>query len=179
MFRKNYPLILTAIVSVAVIGIYLTATKQEKQEAPSAPLPVPVVTATESASVASSPTNPGASSSEQARASAETTETKIPRKGPLRIRKGDPIPEIFPNQAQRDEINRLATLPAEQALVPLAEYLKHTDPLVREEARAALIRLSSPAAVPYLREAASKAKSPEEAADLREAAEFLSAVASS
>ncbi len=101
---------------------------------------------------------------------------KLPKTGPVRIRKGDPIPELFPNQAQRDEIIRLATLPAEQSLSTIATYLKHEDATVREEARTALVRLSSPLAIPYLKEAASTAKSAEEAALLKEAAEFLALV---
>jgi hypothetical protein len=97
-----------------------------------------------------------------------------PKTGPVRIRKGEPIPQLFPYEAQRDEIIRLSTLaPESNVLSAIAAYLKHEDANVREEARTALLRLSSPLAVPYLKEAASSAKSTEEADNLREAAEFL------
>lgn len=97
-----------------------------------------------------------------------------PKTGPVRIRKGEPIPQLFPYEAQRDEIIRLSTLtPESGVLSSIAAYLKHDDANVREEARTALLRLSSPLAVPYLKEAAASAKSTEEADNLREAAEFL------
>lgn len=97
-----------------------------------------------------------------------------PKTGPVRIRKGEPIPQLFPYEAQRDEIIRLSTLtPESGVLSAIAAYLKHDDANVREEARTALLRLSSPLAIPYLKEAAASAKSTEEADNLREAAEFL------
>ena len=100
-----------------------------------------------------------------------------PKSGPVRIRKGEPIPELFPHEKERDEIIRLSTLPPESGVLStVAAYLKHDDANVREEARTALLRLSSPLAIPYLKEAAGSAKSAEEAKDLREAAEFLALV---
>jgi hypothetical protein len=97
-----------------------------------------------------------------------------PKTGPVRIRKGEPIPQLFPYEAQRDEIIRLSTLaPESGVLSSIAAYLKHEDANVREEARTALLRLSSPLAIPYLKEAAASAKSTAEADNLREAAEFL------
>ena len=100
-----------------------------------------------------------------------------PKSGPVRIRKGEPIPELFPHEKERDEIIRLSTLPPESGVLStVAAYLKHDDATVREEARTALLRLSSPLAIPYLKEAAGSAKSAEEAKDLREAAEFLALV---
>lgn len=178
MFRRNYSVALAVMVLAVLAGIYLLAVRPAPTEpaattavAPPPPAPIPTVPAAPAIdqTTKSPPT---------AVTSNDTPTVKIPQKGPLRIRKGDPIPELFPFQTQRDEINRLATLPADQALLPLAEFLKHDDPIVREEARTALIRLSSPAAAPYLRAAATKAKTPEEAADLREAADFLSLVSS-
>ncbi len=98
---------------------------------------------------------------------------------PLRIPVGKPIPEIFPYQKERLHIQGLASTYDAASVPALASFLDHSDPLVREAARMALIQLSQPEAVPVLRAAASRAKDVTEAAALTEAAEFLELATSS
>lgn len=93
---------------------------------------------------------------------------------PLRIPAGQPIPEVFPYQKERDTIQSLASTYDARRIPEIAAFLDHADPLVREAALQGLLQLSSPEAAPVLRAAAAKAKNPEEATALREAADFLS-----
>ena len=93
---------------------------------------------------------------------------------PLRIPAGQPIPEVFPHEKERDAIQSLAATYDARHIPEIAAFLDHPDPLVRAAACQGLVQLSSPEAVPVLRAAAAKARSEEEATALREAADFLS-----
>jgi hypothetical protein len=101
------------------------------------------------------------------------TQPKRPRPR-LTIKAGDPIPELFPFQAERQQLYALAASNDPQAIPTIAASLKHPDVNVREAARQALLQTGSTAAIPHLETAASSTSSPEERALLREAIEFLS-----
>lgn len=86
---------------------------------------------------------------------------------------GQPVPELFPYQSERDEISRLASTYDAKQIPAIAAYLGHKDATVRDAARLGLVQLGEEKAVPILKEAAKKAATPEEATLLNESAEFL------
>jgi HEAT repeat protein len=95
-------------------------------------------------------------------------------RGKLVIKAGQPIPELFPYQAERDELIRLASTYDPKNIATIAESLNHADATVREAARQALIQIGDPAAIPHLRAASKSARVPEEAQSIKEIIEFLS-----
>jgi hypothetical protein len=98
--------------------------------------------------------------------------------GPVRIRAGQAIPEIFPYQAERDDVQALVTTYDPSRIPEIARYLGHQDPTVREAARQGLLQLGHSDAIPYLK-AALKHASSEESEKLRADIEFLSLPAAS
>lgn len=131
---------------------------------PEAVLPVPVDPPTERVASAAPPTTD---------ANNPPPAPPVRRTGPLRIPAGAPIPELFPNQELRDDIIRLASTYDVAQIPTIARYLQHKEETVRDTARIGLIQIGDAKAVPYLQTAALKARTPEEATALREAAEFL------
>lgn len=104
---------------------------------------------------------------------AEKADANHPRRPIVRIRKGEPIPELFPHQEERERLVKLAAQGDPAALPSITSALKHADPTVRATAVQALIRLGNTQAIPALREAAEHAADADEAAVMREAADFL------
>lgn len=173
--RQSYLLGLGAVVGITALGIFFVARKSpdatehstvaEIREEPAAPAATEAPLQARQAD-AEKQTGPEETT-------ADATEIKVSKQGPLRIPKGQPIPELFPYEKERSEISDLAANPGPTSLDALAKYLKHSDAMVREEARLALVRMSSPDAVAILRKAADSASSSQEAKDLRESANFL------
>lgn len=86
------------------------------------------------------------------------------------------LPEIDASKTKEaiiEEIGDLSSQYSPDAIRPLAAYLYHSDPEVRDEARRGLVQLSEAGAVPLLREAAKAELDPEESKKLTEAADFL------
>lgn len=94
--------------------------------------------------------------------------------GKLFIKAGEPIPELFPHQAERDELIRLASTYDTKNIPKIADSLSHADASVRDTARQALVQIGDGAAIPYLRAASKTAREPEEIESLNEAIQFLS-----
>jgi hypothetical protein len=92
----------------------------------------------------------------------------------LTIKAGEPIPELFPFQAERERLYNLAASFDPANIPVIAEHLAHEDAGVREAARLSLIQTSDRRAVPYLQRAAAKTPDPVERQELVKAAEFLS-----
>jgi hypothetical protein len=91
-------------------------------------------------------------------------------KNPLPVTPPPPSAKLDPI---RDTIQALASTYDAAEVPALAAYLAHDDASIREEARLGLLNLGSSAAVPLLRAAVVKARTPEEAIALRETANFL------
>ncbi len=108
--------------------------------------------------------------------STSTTNTNTtPHRGArLIVKAGEPIPELFPHQAERDELVRLASTYDSKNIPLIAPSLKHPDSTVREAARQALAQMGDAAAVPYLREALKNTRDSEERELIQEIIEFLS-----
>jgi hypothetical protein len=88
----------------------------------------------------------------------------------------EPLPEIDPTKdpaAVQDEILSLSSQYDASAVRPLAAYLYHSDPEIREATRRGLIQLGEADAIPYLRAAAKEELDPAVAKELTEAADFL------
>lgn len=95
---------------------------------------------------------------------------------PQRPQVKEKLPEIDPSKTKDaviEEISDLSSQYSPDAVRPLAAYLYHSDPEVRDEARRGLVQLSEASAVPLLREAAKAELDPEESKKLTEAADFL------
>lgn len=165
-----------AIVAAAGLGIYWMANRDlplspptEISQASPTPPKQPVV-------VSESPTSPPLSPSRPALSEKDDSEPKVPRRAQARItiKPGQPIPELFPYQAERDRLLNLAASQDARNIPVIASSLRHSDTTVREAARQALIQMGDPAAIPHLETAANATKEPTEAELLREAIEFLS-----
>lgn len=91
------------------------------------------------------------------------------------IAAGDPVPEIFPGQAERDAVMALVTSaqPLGAKIAAIAPYLQHGDATVRDTALQGLIQIGDKEAVPVIEKAAETASDPQEKERLVEAAEFL------
>ena len=101
--------------------------------------------------------------------------SNAPRRGArLTVKAGEPIPELFPHQAERDELVRLASTYDSKNIPLIAPSLKHPDSTVREAARQALAQMGDAAAVPYLREALKNTRDSDERKLIQEIIEFLS-----
>lgn len=92
----------------------------------------------------------------------------------VKIKAGQPIPELFPNQAERDRLIALGSTYDARNIPVIAPALSHSDATVREAARQALVQIGDASAVPYLKGAKDSAKDPEEAQILQETIDFLS-----
>lgn len=175
MTRSSYLLGLCAVAGITALGIYGLAHRSDSDS------PVPTAQTGDIPSIPDLPVVAAEPLQDMATtATLEPVETppvsnKISERGPLRIRKGQPIPELFPYEKEREEISELATKSGEANLNAVAAYLSHSDASVREEARLALVRMSVPEAVPILRKAANSAPVAQEAKELRESADFLAA----
>lgn len=110
----------------------------------------------------------------------EPAETKLssdtgrPRHAKIVIKAGEPIPELFPFQAERERLYNLALGDDPARFAAIASHFNHSDARVREAARLALIQTGDRAAVPHLENAIKDAANPDEAKLLLEAVEFLS-----
>lgn len=171
--RKSYLLGLGAVAGITALGIFFVARKSPSvtENSVVAELredPAPPIVTEPPAQQAGVNTQ-----TEPEQTTAAAPEIKVSKQGPLRIPKGQPIPELFPYEKERGEISDLAANPGPTSLDALAKYLKHSDAMVREEARLGLVRMSSPDAVAILRKAADSASTSQEAKDLRESANFL------
>ena len=178
MKRRSYLFLLLALVLVTA-AVLLLATRRSAPPPPPKPSPLSAPAGGEERGPKPEP--PVASPAEAPAAEAPVREAAEAPRGrrlrpgePLRIPAGRPIPEIFPYEKERGLIQSLASTYDAKRIPEIAAFLDHADPLVREAALQGLIQLSSPEAAPVLRAAAAKAKSAEEAAALREAADFLS-----
>lgn len=87
---------------------------------------------------------------------------------------GQPVPELFPFQAERDAIFDIVASDTKTKIPAIAAYFSHRDATVREAARQGLVQLGDEKAIPVLKEAAAKAPTEEERNSLLESAEFLS-----
>lgn len=171
---KPFAIGLLALIGVVGIGIFIAVSRPVP--APEAPSPAPHV-------VVASPSPPPAVTPSVEEAPVTVPPKPAPvnvakaaegsRYARIVIKEGDPVPELFPHQAERETISQLATTYDPTQIPKIAAYLGHSDAMVREAARVGLIQLGDAAAAPVLTEAAKKAPTPEEAALLREAAEFL------
>jgi hypothetical protein len=99
-----------------------------------------------------------------------------PRSGTVRvaIKAGQPIPELFPYQEERDRLLGLASTYDVKNIPLIAPSLKHADSTVRDAARQALIQMGDAAAIPFLENAARSTRDATEAEALRQVIEFLS-----
>lgn len=145
------PLLL--LLGLLVIGLR----DHSRPPAPSAPLtpapaPLPPSSPTPSASVPAALPPPPVPSDLPASPDAQAAGTPR-RPTPLRIPVGTPIPELFPGQALRDNIQALANTYDPTRIPAIAAYLDHDEPTVREAARLGLLQLGDPAALPLLRNA--------------------------
>lgn len=92
----------------------------------------------------------------------------------LTIKAGQPIPELFPFQAERDRLTALGSTYDARNIPVIAPSLSHSEATVREAARQALVQIGDPSAVPYLKRAKDAARDPAEAETLQETIDFLS-----
>lgn len=160
------------LVLVTVIGIYIAARPSGKTVAthPSIPSTPPPPPATPPTSLPAGPQEADAPSTPE-----PTSKQPKAKKGArLTIKAGQPIPELFPFQAERDRLHGLGSTYDPRNIPTIAPSLKHEDATVRDAARHALVQIGDAAAIPYLKAAAAAAKTPEEAETLNESAEFLS-----
>jgi hypothetical protein len=107
-------------------------------------------------------------------ASASQTAEAPRRRTSVKIKAGQPIPELFPHQAERDRLLALASSYDAKNIPLIAPSLKHSDSTVREAARQALVQMADRAAIPFLEDAVRVTRDPAEAEALREIIEFLS-----
>lgn len=169
MLNTTRQRILILMLVIAAGGALWTFRLSSKSTEAFRPSPAKAVSST--APMASSPaanaaaTPPAASATEPA--------PRLLKHGRLRILKGQPIPEVFPHQAERQAIQQLADTYDAKNIPAIAVYLSHADDTVRAAARSALIQLGDAAAIPYLETAAKQAASADEAEALREAVSFL------
>lgn len=105
----------------------------------------------------------------------EVTAPKPPssRYAHIVIPAGQPVPELFPHQKEREAVYELASTYDAKNVPAIATYLSHQDSTVRAAARQSLVQIGDEKAIPYLKEAADKATDPEEKRGLQESAEFL------
>lgn len=170
---KTFSLGLLAVVFAAALGVYLMARRpispaaipQTSSVEPAAPSPVVTVMPASTPPPQPAVTEPAAS---------PTVEPKPARRGRLAIKPGQPIPELFPHQAERDQLLNLAASQDPRNIPLIASSLRHADATVREAARQALVQMGDAAALPHLKAAEAASKDPAEAELLREAIEFLS-----
>lgn len=92
----------------------------------------------------------------------------------IRVKAGQPIPELFPHQAERDQLIALAITYDPHNIPAIAASLSHADAGVRETARQALVQIGDAAAIPYLKTAKETAKDPAETEVIQETIDFLS-----
>ena len=93
--------------------------------------------------------------------------------GPVQVRADQPIPEIFPHQAERDAVQALVTTYDAARIPEIARYLSHEDATVRDAARLGLVQLGHRDAIPFLKVALKRA-TVEESEQLRNDIDFLS-----
>jgi hypothetical protein len=152
--RSRLVLLIAALLALPLALLWLLAPEPsslpESADTVSAPtpnLPTPAVTP------APPPPSEPPALAETAPAEPTVPQASPPLRGPLRIRAGEPIPELFPHQAERDAIQRLASTYDPARIPEIAAYLSHADATVREAARNGLIQLGDAAAIPHLRRA--------------------------
>ena len=179
---KPFALGLLALAGLVGLGIYFAAVK-----VPAAgPAPAPTLAVSKAPSHPVKPHSPlaevpapdrptGATTATSATPPPKQTASAKPKSPYARIviKQGQPIPELTPFQAERDQVMNLAASQDAKQIPSIAGYLEHSDATVREASRQALIQLGDASAVSYLKAAAESAKDPTEAELLREAAEFL------
>jgi hypothetical protein len=89
------------------------------------------------------------------------------------IKKGQPIPELFPHQEEREVIHKLASSYNPQNIPAIAAYLLHTDETVRGSATNGLVQIGDAAAIPYLKNAERRSKNAIEMQFFRDSIRFL------
>lgn len=178
---NRYLVLLGLLVGAAGVGILISA----RRSGPARESALPTATATENAQTQARSTFPAASTAEppatvaqppaasgpQASPSAQVATKKRPR---LTIKAGEPIPELFPHQAERTQLYALAATQDPNNIPTIASSLTHQDANVREAARQALIQMGNSAAIPHLQKALASNQEAAEKELLREAIEFLS-----
>jgi hypothetical protein len=172
-----------AVVALGTAAIYFAATRPAPPALPSASPEVASVAPTFPAPQPLEPELPATiTASPRALAIATGRPEPIPesedeapksRHARITIRAGEPIPELFPHQKERDQLYSLAATYDPKNIPAIAASLDHADADVRDSARLALIQLGSAAAAEPLRRAAARASDPKEAEALRESATFL------
>lgn len=113
---------------------------------------------------------------------AAITESPHSRVRPESRSKDKPSPEVLDPAEMEGLIEELQHLSSEyspSAIPKIAVYFDSAHPEVRSEALQSMLQLGERAAVPYLLKAAENAPTPEEAAALKEAAEWLELPSSS
>lgn len=93
----------------------------------------------------------------------------------IRIPAGQPVPELFPGQAERDTVMALVTSdqPVSARIAAIAPYLRSANASVRSTAVDGLSQLGDKAAIPVLVEAEKNTTAPEEKERINEVIEFL------
>ncbi|MBC8009037.1 MAG: HEAT repeat domain-containing protein [Burkholderiales bacterium] len=177
---KSYVLALLAIVALTSLGIYLVARKPANVRTPpvvvipAPPAPPPAIPRVPPADPASilvpSPANVAATNPAAPASSHHLVTGIVARKTD---QPGAPFPAEDPLAAERESIHALATSNNPANVPAIARYLDHADAGIRQEAVLGLITLGEKAGAPFLIAATVKARTPEEADTLREAADFL------
>jgi hypothetical protein len=170
-----------AIMVVAGGGIYYAATRQSPEKLPAPPPTAQLAPAPVAALAPSLPPSPEArpSTPERAKVTLKTTQepdTSSAPKSPyarITIKAGEPIPELFPHEKEREQLYALAASYDPKQIPTIAASLAHPDAEVREAARLALVQLGSAQASPHLRRAAAQTTDADEKARLLESASFL------
>ncbi len=172
---RRYLLLLGLVAALAGIGIFFAA--RRGQEVANDPTPASVLAEATTSSgepegaTTLAPPPPGSTGPTRNPSEAPAEKRRYAR---IVIKAGDPIPELFPFEAEREAINNLALGDDPARFAIIASNLNHTDARVRETARLALIRTGDRAAVPHLEQAAKSSPFPEDAKLMVEAAQFLS-----
>ena len=172
----RYLLKLVAVTALVGTGIFLATRRGQEipgDATPPTALAEPTADWHETGGGAALPPPPPAEANSPADAKPdESAESR--RYARIVVKAGQPIPELFPFEAEREKLHNLAAGDDPARFDLIGRHLNHSDARVREAARLAFIQTGDRAAVPYLEKAAKESTIPEETQLLVEAVEFLS-----
>ncbi len=158
MTRLRFVAVIAVLVSISAVYVLVRPAAPQKETSRAFPTVV-------------------APSSTSEPATADTADTaNAPRqlkRGRLKVPKGQPIPEVFPHQAERQSIQQLADTYDVKNIPAIAVYLNHTDDTVRTAARMALVQIGDASAASYLESALQQNHGEEETEAIKEAISFL------
>lgn len=170
--------LLLATAGAAFIGLLLFRAFSGDPDAdatPTRPAPAPAIAGTSDPTTAYAPPPSDPVAPEPQPAAPGNQEAQPKRShARLTIKAGQPIPELFPFQAERDRLISLATSYDPQKIPEIAPWLAHTDASVRDAARQALVQIGHASAIPHLEKAKQAAQDPTEAEIIQETIDFLS-----